>query len=975
MNERDELMHYGMPRRSGRYPWGSGKEPYQHSGDWLSRVETLKKKGLDQKAIIEQMNSYNKDHGYDILSTTELRTLNAIASNQRSMDNIRTAHRLAEKEGLGVSEIAAKMGQPWSTVKGWLNEDEETSRRQVAFATKEFLKDQIEKKEFIDVGKGAELAASTAQSLDVSADKLTQALYMLELDEGCRTVNIGVPQATQPGQQTVVRVLCKPGFKTDKEAQRAAYQAMAQNKIQTLEDLSEEYYTNDNGDSWHPQKFEKPVSIDPKRIHVRYAGDAKDGGEHGELRDGVIEIRRTPDLDLGNQNYAQVRIMVDNSHYIKGMAVAGDDKDFPPGCDIIVNSNKPRNDPKTGTHYSLLGDEKGSGEYTKSEAVLKPIKSDPNDPFGAAIMAKGQHYYVDPKTGKKLLSPVNKIKEEGDWDNYNNSIIAAQFLSKQSKELIKRQIDISVADKKEQLETIQNINNPTVRKKMLIDYADACDKTASDLETVALPRQKWHVILPINSLKDDEVFAPNYKDGEKVALVRYPHGGIFEMPICTVNNKNRDARKWLRKPDGTLAEDVVGINKKTAERLSGADFDGDTVIVIPTGNKVKIQNKKPLPGLEGFDTTMAYPQVPGCKLLQKNRVGAEMGAISNLITDMTIQGAPDEELERAVRHSMVIIDANKHKLNYKQSEIDNGILELKKKYQGHLNEKGNYSTAGNTLLTRAGSEVRIPKRKGQYKINIKGTDWYDPSRPEGVKLYKEDPATYMQMKKDKDGKRVPTGKMVQRQDKVTQMSLVDDARLLSSGTPKEELYANYANSCKALANQARKEAYSTPLLERNPSAAKTYEAEVASLNAKLNEAKKNKPRERKANIMAYSIVRAQLQDNPDMESKDIKKANTKAIEKARVASGAQGKKYRFNITDREWEAIQAGAISDHKLSELLNAADQDRVKELAYPKKDPRNLSQVQMNKIKLMSTNFTQAEIAEQLGVSVSTVSKYLHS
>lgn len=25
-----ELMHYGMPRRSGRYKWGSGKNPYHH---------------------------------------------------------------------------------------------------------------------------------------------------------------------------------------------------------------------------------------------------------------------------------------------------------------------------------------------------------------------------------------------------------------------------------------------------------------------------------------------------------------------------------------------------------------------------------------------------------------------------------------------------------------------------------------------------------------------------------------------------------------------------------------------------------------------------------------------------------------------------------------------------------------------------------------------------------------------------------
>lgn len=55
--------------------------------------------------------------------------------------------------------------------------------------------------------------------------------------------------------------------------------------------------------------------------------------------------------------------------------------------------------------------------------------------------------------------------------------------------------------------------------------------------------------------------------------------------------------------------------------------------------------------------------------------------ISNLITDMASAGASDSEIARAVRHSLVIIDAEKHKLDYKQSEIDNGISELKKKYQ------------------------------------------------------------------------------------------------------------------------------------------------------------------------------------------------------------------------------------------------------------------------------------------------------
>ena len=69
----DELMHYGMPRRSGRYPWGSGDSPYQHSGDFLSRVEELIDKGMSEKDIAEYME----------VSTTDYRTLKSIAKDER----------------------------------------------------------------------------------------------------------------------------------------------------------------------------------------------------------------------------------------------------------------------------------------------------------------------------------------------------------------------------------------------------------------------------------------------------------------------------------------------------------------------------------------------------------------------------------------------------------------------------------------------------------------------------------------------------------------------------------------------------------------------------------------------------------------------------------------------------------------------------------------------------------------------------
>ena len=47
-----ELRHYGMPRRSGRYPWGSGKDPYQHTPrGFVERVTELRKSGMLDKEI------------------------------------------------------------------------------------------------------------------------------------------------------------------------------------------------------------------------------------------------------------------------------------------------------------------------------------------------------------------------------------------------------------------------------------------------------------------------------------------------------------------------------------------------------------------------------------------------------------------------------------------------------------------------------------------------------------------------------------------------------------------------------------------------------------------------------------------------------------------------------------------------------------------------------------------------------------
>ena len=200
---------------------------------------------------------------------------------------------------------------------------------------------------------------------------------------------------------------------------------------------------------------------------------------------------------------------------------------------------------------------------------------------------------------------------------------------------------------------------------------------------------------------------------------------------------------------GTTPLDAIGINSKTAGILSGADFDGDTVTTIPLSGKVKITSTRPLDGLKNFDPKDAYPKRAGMKIMSEKQKQIEMGVTSNLITDMTIKGATDKELARAVRHSMVVIDAVKHELDYKKSEQDNGISALKKKYQRNVDpETGAESHGVSTLLSRAKSEQRVLKRVGTPKINQKGKPWYDSSKPEGAYIYNEVREEYV----DKHGK-------------------------------------------------------------------------------------------------------------------------------------------------------------------------------------------------------------------------------
>lgn len=929
----DILMHYGVKYRSGRYPYGSGEDPYQHDTNFLNRVKELKKEGLSEVDIAKAL-------GFE--STTELRTETTRATHERRRILVDGAKSLAE-DGLGATEIGIKLAERHgmakpiseSTVRSYLNEKSE-ARMKRANLTAEKLKEEIKSKKMIDVGAGVE------RELGVSKNALNEALAMLK-DEGYNVVGVSVPQATNSKNRTIMKVLCEPG--DYKDQQRQLYQDPG--KIQSVG----EYHSIDGGTSWFKREY--PASIDSSRIKIRYGDEGREG-HTGANKDGVIELRRgVADLDLGNSHYAQVRILVDGTHYLKGMAMYSDN--MPDGVDIVFNTNKKKGTP-------MLGD----------DGVLKKIKSDPDNPFGAYIKAGGQSKYIG-ADGKEHLSAINKLKEEGDWDTMSRNL-SSQFLSKQPMQLIKQQLKLTYADYESEFDDIMSCTNPTVKKKLLRDFADECDSAVVHMKAAALPRQSTRVILPVTALKETEIYAPYLNNGERVALIRYPHGGTFEIPELVVNNKNPTAKKTLGN-----AIDAVGINSKTAEILSGADFDGDTVVVIPLNSKVRVvstANSKDgaFAKLKGYDPKDAYGTVhkvengkdvyynasgTKVKIMSETYKQKQMGEVSNLITDMTLRGAPPDDIVKAVKHSMTVIDAVKHKLDYRQSELDNDIPTLKKKWQVKYDADGNPIGSGgaSTLISRHKQTIDVPERQGSAMID----------KETGQVSYKESGRMYT----DKEGK------LVKATTKTPLLTSVDDLRTLSSGTNQENAYADYGNKMLALANRARKEWANTKGMTRNPSATKTYAKEVSELKEALDIAARNKPRERRAQALANSVVKAKVQANPELaekaNKKDLDKVKRIAIENARNSVGASSSKRRINITDKQWEAIQAGAISNTMLSEILRYSDPDAVRQRAMPKQTT-TLSKAKASKIKQMqNSGYTIAEIAQSLGVSTSTVSKYL--
>jgi predicted transcriptional regulator len=893
VDESDWLAHYGILRKSGRYPWGSGKNSEtveSRAQTFLGMVADCRKKGLTDKQIAE---------GFG-MNSTELRNATTIANNAASRAKIVQAEKLRAK-GYSNVAIGKEMGIGESSVRSLL-EPGRKERNDILTATAQMLREQVADKKFIDVGKGVELHRG------ISAEKLKAAVSVLR-NEGYEVHKVPVRQLGT-GKDTSVKVLCPPG---------TTWGELMKNR-DSIQQIT--MYSHDRGEGWDDIK--PPISIDGKRVMVRY------GNQGGAQKDGVIEVRPgVKDTSLGNARYAQVRIAVDGSHYLKGMAMRGDEKDFPPGVDLIFNTNK-----------------KDTGN--KLDA-MKPMGADPKDPFGATI----DHQIQDTDTfGRKhLTSVMNIVNAEGRWDEWNRTL-SSQMLSKQSRVLAAKQLGLVKERKQRELDEIMSITNPTLKEHLLDKYAESTDAAAVHLKAAAMPRQATKVILPINSLGENEIYAPTFNQGEHVVLVRFPHGGTFEIPELVVNNRNHEGKQLL----GPQARDAVGIHSKVAERLSGADFDGDTVLVIPN-NQGRIKSSPPLEGLKNFDPKM-YKLPDDAPKMSARTKGIEMGKVSNLITDMTIGGAPFSEIERAVKHSMVVIDAEKHHLDYRQSAIDNGIGALVKKYQ---KKNGGASTVISN--SGANAKIDIPERKLRS-----AKDGGPIDRATGKLVYVPTGRTYIKTVTSKRTGEVTT-KEVPYTEKIAKLASTDDAHSFvgKNPTPIEKIYADHSNALKGLANQARKETLSIKAIERSPSAAKTYAEQVKRLDGALNLALRNAPLERQAQIIGNAIYRQKLQANPDMDDGEKKKASSKALEEARLRVGA--KKSPIEISPQEWEAIQAGAISPSKLKDILDNTDTDKLKEMALPREAIIHDPAMKARAVELLRGNYTQAEVANHLGISVSTL------
>ena len=779
------------------------------------------------------------------MNSTELRTNITWARHEQKKALAYQVKKDFESGITNKSELARKYNTSEGTIRNVLSNKESHQSKQLETINKALV-DGVKEHTYLDVGIGVELQIGVPRTrFDAVVNKMVQ-------EDGYYTHNVLVSRLNDRDKPITVKVL------TEEPDLAVVRSKENYTKIRTLE-----AWSTDNGETL--TKLQNPVSINPDRVKVKYKE------EGGEAKDGLIELRPgTPDLEMGSSHYAQVRIKIGDDRYIKGMAVFGDPKDFKPGVDIVFNTNKSKTVPKM--------------EVFKA---VKPNVQDPIEIFGSSITSQNK---------SKIINIVNK---EGEWETWSNKL-SSQFLSKQPIALIKDRLGATKKQLLDEYDEIDKINNPVVKNFLLEKYSDGLITKAAQLKAQGLPNTKSHVILPFPDMNPDEVYAPKYENGTRLVLIRHPHGGTFELPEVTVNNvSNTTAKKVMGN-----APDAIGMHPSVAKKLSGADFDGDTVLAIPnkaTGPQhiVTTKTRKELSDFDPMDYKVDHATITA------RHKQTEMGLASNLITDMHIKGATPAEIVKAVKHSMVVIDSEKHHLDYKQSSIDNNIKALKRKYQSHINPDTNKpTTAASTLISRAKNKIKI-----------------------------DDPDF--------------------------------DVDKYSSGTEVEKQYVNHVKDIQSIKNSVDSQIKSFKAPKYSREAARVYKEELKSLDEKLEKAKLNAPRERQAQILSNKLYYTNVY--PDMTKDDKKKLRTRALARARDTVGTKGKEATLEVTPKEWEAIQSRAVTTSKLKEVLRYADIDKIKKYASPRVS--KLSDAKLQRAQaLIDKGYTYAEVSKDMGVSITS-------
>lgn len=903
LNPDDVIQHYGRGHnsggRSGRYPWGSGDERTRYHEE----VDKLKLKGFDT------IDKQAKELG---LKRSELQQH---LSRENSVIKEYVVSRGNEIIGTGKSirQAAEELNMPDATLRNYLSTGTPKTAKaklEKAEAVKNMYKAAIDKQaKYIDIGAGTE------HQIGITDYQKKLAVEALK-NEGYYVHPVRMPNITSPDKPITTMVLTKDP--DPKSAQRNVLDVQLPNYQYNGVKLT---------------GIKKPMDVSWDDVKISY-------GTNGENdRDGTILVRRgVKDADLGDTHYAQVRISVGGTHYMKGMAMYGDADDFKgTKADYIFHTNKPS---------------------TKTpQEVLKKQKDNPLNPFESSI--------------RRQRGVFNIVNQEGDWNDYHPTI-ASQMLSKQRIPFIKERLNDTIKMHQESFDKIMSITNPIVKKKLLEDLGGdpndptkrgAIDTAQIHLRAIGEQGTRFKTLISNPWLKPNEIYAPDYKNGEHVVLVRYPHGGTFEIPDLVVNNKNTKSKKLLGN-----AIDGIGIHPETARILSGADFDGDTALIMPNNNgRIKSSDARTthaFKSLREFDpntyelTSKAdlpyegkvknkYSGVEETKMIYPGRhitpryKQTEMGNVSNMITDMTIRGATNDELIRAVKYSMVVIDSEKHHLDYKQAKDDLGISALQKRYMTKIDpDTGRKSIGANTLISVSKHDLGLSKEKRKELLDA-GLSQYEINK-----------------EMQKHGKLLPT--------------LADQGKLskINSGTPVEALYQNYIERLQTMKETARKTVSEIKTPERSDVARKVFKNEVASLGSKIKSIQSQAPLERKAQIEANRAYREYVHSNPDISTDRKKNIRSEMINKARDQNGLPAYEKKIHITPDEWNAIQSNAISKTAMSTLMKKADMEELKEYAMPKKKS-NISSGKLASImrKLENGSATLAEIAESEGMSVNAI------